>query len=38
LVLVHYPVHGVNLEAWRAAASEFGESVALARDGDIFPL
>jgi ribonuclease Z len=38
LVLIHYPVLGVDLDAWRAAASEFGESVALARDGDIFPL
>ena len=38
LVLIHYPVVGVDLEAWRAAASEFGDSVALARDGDIFSL
>jgi ribonuclease Z len=38
LVLIHYPVLGVDLDAWRAAASEFGEAVALARDGNIFPL
>jgi ribonuclease Z len=38
LVLIHYPVRRVNLDAWRAAASEFGESVSLARDGDNFPL
>jgi ribonuclease Z len=38
LVLIHYPVFDVDLDAWRAAASEFGDSVALARDGDVFPL
>ena len=38
LVLIHYPVRDVDLEAWRAAASEFGDSIALARDGDVFPL
>jgi ribonuclease Z len=38
LVLIHYPVLGVDLDAWRAAASEYGESVTLARDGDVFPL
>jgi ribonuclease BN (tRNA processing enzyme) len=38
LVLIHYPVFGVDLNAWRAAASEFGEAVTLARDGDVFPL
>jgi ribonuclease Z len=38
LVLIHYPVLGVDLAAWRAAASEFGEAVTLARDGESFPL
>lgn len=38
LVLIHYPVRGVDLDAWRAAASEFGEAATLARDGDAFPL
>ncbi len=38
LVLIHYPVRDIDLDAWRVSASEFGESVALARDGDILPL
>jgi ribonuclease Z len=38
LVLIHYPVQGVHLEAWRQAAAEFPGPVILARDGDIYPL
>jgi ribonuclease Z len=38
LALIHYPVQGVNLEAWRRAAGEFSGPVTLAQDGDIYPL
>ena len=38
LVLIHYPVRGVDLEEWRSAASEFSGPVDLACDGDIYPL
>jgi ribonuclease Z len=38
LVLIHYPVHGPDLEAWRAEAAEFHGPVTLARDGDVYPL
>jgi ribonuclease Z len=36
LVLTHYPVHGVDLEAWRLAATEFPGPVTLAQDGDVY--
>ena len=38
LALIHYPVRGVDLEAWRLAASEFPGQVTLAQDGDVYPL
>jgi ribonuclease Z len=38
LALIHYPVRGVNLEAWRAAAAGFPGPVTLAQDGDVYPL
>jgi len=38
LVLIHYPVRDVNLEAWLRAASAFPGPVSLARDGDRYPL
>jgi ribonuclease Z len=38
LVLTHYPVHGVHLEAWRRAAAEFPGPVVLACDGAVYPL
>jgi ribonuclease Z len=38
LALIHYPVQGVNLQAWRQAASEFPGPVRLASDGDRYPL
>ena len=38
LVLIHYPVHGVNLDAWRRRAAGFPGPVTLAQDGDIYPL
>lgn len=38
LALIHYPVPGNDLEAWRARASGFGGEVFLARDGDVYPL
>jgi ribonuclease Z len=38
LALIHYPVHRVNLEAWRAAAAGFPGPVRLAQDGDVYPL
>lgn len=38
LALIHYPVRGVNLEAWRCRAAEFSGPVTLARDGDVYPL
>jgi ribonuclease Z len=38
LALIHYPVRGVNLEAWRLQAAEFPGPVTLAREGDKYPL
>jgi ribonuclease Z len=38
LALIHYPVRGVNLDAWRRRAAGFPGPVTLARDGDIYPL
>jgi ribonuclease Z len=38
LVLIHYPVRGVDLEAWRLAAAGFHGPVLLARDGDAYEL
>jgi ribonuclease Z len=38
LVVIHYPVRGVNLETWRLAAAEFPGPVDLARDGSIYEL
>jgi ribonuclease Z len=38
LALIHYPVRGVNLEAWRLQAAEFPGPVTLAREGDRYPL
>lgn len=38
LALIHYPVRGVNLEAWRLQAAEFPGPVTLARDGDRYRL
>jgi ribonuclease Z len=38
LILTHYPVRGVDLDAWLADAAEFPGPVALAQDGDVYPL
>ena len=38
LALIHYPVRGVNLDAWRRRAAGFPGPVTLAQDGDIYPL
>jgi hypothetical protein len=38
LALIHYPVRGVDLEAWRRRAAGFPGPVSLARDGDAFSL
>ena len=38
LALIHYPVRGVNLEAWRLQAAEFPGPVELAREGDRYRL
>jgi len=38
LALIHYPVRGVNLEAWRLQAAEFPGPVTLAREGDRYEL
>ena len=38
LALVHYPVRGVNLEAWRLQAARFPGPVTLAQEGDRYPL
>jgi ribonuclease Z len=38
LILIHYPVQGIDLEGWRRQAAEFPGTVALAQDGDIYPL
>jgi ribonuclease Z len=37
LALIHYPVHGMDLEAWRLKAAGFPGPVILARDGDVYP-
>jgi ribonuclease Z len=36
LILIHYPVRGMNLEAWRLQAAEFPGPVTLAREGDSY--
>jgi ribonuclease Z len=36
LALIHYPVHGIDLDDWLQAASEFHGPVTLAQDGDIY--
>jgi ribonuclease Z len=36
LALIHYPVPGNDLEAWRVRAAGFGGDVFLARDGDVY--
>ncbi len=40
LALIHYPVVGTDLEAWRRQAADHLPSaqVVLARDGDVYPL
>jgi len=38
LALIHYPVHGVSLEAWQRQAAGFPGAVTLATDGDVYPL
>lgn len=38
LALIHYPVRGMNLEAWRLQAAEFPGPVTLAREGDRYQL
>lgn len=38
LALIHYPVRGMDLEAWRLQAAEFPGPVFLAQDGDVYPL
>jgi ribonuclease Z len=38
LALIHYPLPGIDLEAWRQRAAGFGGEVFLARDGDVYPL
>jgi ribonuclease Z len=38
LVLIHYPVHGIDLEAWRLSATGFLGPVTLAQDGSTYPL
>ena len=38
LALIHYPVRGVNLEAWRLGAAEFPGPVTLAQEGDRYRL
>ena len=38
LVLIHYPVRGVDPERWRRQAAGFPGPVRLARDGDVYPL
>ena len=38
LALIHYPVLGLDLEAWRRRAVGFAGPVMLARDGDLYPL
>lgn len=38
LALIHYPVRGVNLEAWCRQAAGFPGPVSLAQEGDSYPL
>lgn len=38
LVLIHYPVRGVDREGWRRRAAGFPGPVRLAQDGDVYPL
>lgn len=38
LALIHYPVDGRSLDEWLAQATGFPGPVALARDGDVYPL
>ena len=38
LVLIHYPVRGVDPERWRRQAAGFPGPVGLACDGDVYPL
>ena len=38
LALIHYPVRGVDLEAWRRQAAGFSGPVTLAREGDRYRL
>jgi ribonuclease Z len=38
LALIHYPVHGRDLDAWRGAVAESPGVVALADDGDMYAL
>jgi ribonuclease Z len=38
LVLIHYPVRGVDLERWRSKAAAFSGPVILAEDGDTYTL
>ncbi len=38
LVLIHYPVRGVEPERWRHQAAGFPGPVRLACDGDVYPL
>jgi len=38
LILIHYPVHRVDLSAWQAEAARFHSPVTLAHDGDVYPL
>lgn len=38
LALIHYPVHGVNLEQWQGQAAGQGVEADLAQDGDVYPL
>ena len=38
LALIHFPVDGRNLDEWLAQAAGFPGPVALARDGDVYPL
>jgi ribonuclease Z len=38
LVLIHYPVLEVDLDAWRQAAAGIPGPVHLAQEGDVYPL
>jgi ribonuclease Z len=37
LALIHYPVRGIDLAAWRRLAAGFPGPVSLAQDGDVYP-